>query len=46
VQDQWPLQVPGQNREAGTYTLKVRGVTTAGESKEIGSTSFELQIQN
>jgi len=46
VQDQWPLQVPGRNREAGTYTLKVRGVTSAGESKEIGSTSFELQIEN
>jgi Putative zinc-finger len=45
AQDQWPVQVPGANREAGSYTLKVRGVTAAGESKEVGRTSFELQIQ-
>ncbi len=45
AQDQWPVQVPGANREAGNYTLTVRGVTTAGESKDIGRTSFELQIQ-
>jgi len=44
-QDQWPVQVPGANREAGSYTLTVRGVTAAGESKDIGHTSFELQIQ-
>jgi hypothetical protein len=43
-QDQWPIQVPGANREAGTYTLKVSGVTAAGESKDVGRTSFELQI--
>src|SRR3982074_2718252 len=43
--DQWPVQVPGANREAGDYTLKVRGVTAAGESRDIGHTSFELQIQ-
>jgi len=45
AQDQWPVQVPGANREAGSYTLKVRGVTAAGESRDIGPTSFELQIQ-
>jgi len=45
AQDQWPVQVPGANREAGSYTLTVRGVTAAGESKDIGHTSFELQIQ-
>ena len=45
AQDQWPVQVPGANREAGGYTLTVRGVTAAGESKDIGRTSFELQIQ-
>jgi hypothetical protein len=44
-QDHWPLQVPGGNREAGRYSLKVRGVTASGESKDVGSTSFELQIQ-
>jgi Putative zinc-finger len=45
AQDQWPVQVPGANREAGSYTLAVHGVTTAGESKEVGRASFELQIQ-
>ncbi len=45
AQDQWPVQVPGANREAGNYTLAVRGITTAGESKEVGRASFELQIQ-
>ena len=45
TQDQWPVQVPGANREAGSYTLAVHGVTASGESKEVGSTPFELQIQ-
>jgi anti-sigma factor RsiW len=44
MQDQWPVQVPGTNREAGTYTLTARGVTSAGESRDIGRTSFELRI--
>jgi hypothetical protein len=44
-QDQWPVQVPGARREAGTYKISVRGITAAGESKDLGSTSFELQIQ-
>jgi Putative zinc-finger len=45
AQDQWPLQVPGANREAGRYKLKVRGITASGESNDVGQTSFELQIQ-
>jgi anti-sigma factor RsiW len=44
AQDQWPVQVPGANRAAGSYILIVRGVTAAGESKEVGRASFELQI--
>ena len=44
-QDQWPIQVPGANREAGSYALKVHGVTASGESKEVGRGAFELQIQ-
>jgi len=43
--DQWPVLVPGKNREAGSYKMTVRGVTAAGESKDLGSASFELQIQ-
>jgi anti-sigma factor RsiW len=44
-QDRWPVQVPGANRESGTYRLAVRGVTAAGETKDIGGASFELKIQ-
>jgi hypothetical protein len=44
-QDLWPLQVPGANWRAGNYSLKVRGITTAGQGKEVGQASFELQIQ-
>ncbi len=44
-QDQWPVQVPGANWVAGNYKLVVRGITSTGESKEIGPASFELQIQ-
>jgi Putative zinc-finger len=43
-QDQWPLQVPGTNRQEGRYKLKMRGTTASGESKDVGQTSFELQI--
>ena len=45
ARDQWPVQVPGANREAGRYTLAVHGVTLTGESKEVGRASFELQTQ-
>jgi hypothetical protein len=45
-QDQWPIAVPGSNRPTGTYTLKVSGVTAAGESKDLGRTSFDLKIQS
>lgn len=44
-QDQWPVQMPGANRAAGTYSLSVRGITAAGDTKDLGRTSFELQIQ-
>jgi hypothetical protein len=45
TQDQWPLLVPGANREAGRYKLVVQGITASGESKDGAQTSFELQIQ-
>ena len=44
-QDRWPVQIPGANRESGTYQLAVRGVTAAREVKKIGEASFELKIQ-
>jgi hypothetical protein len=40
-----PVTMPGATREAGTYTTAVRGVTSSGETKDLGSTSFQLQIQ-
>jgi hypothetical protein len=45
TQDQWPVAVPGADRQAGTYTLVVHGTATDGISKEVGQGSFELQIQ-
>jgi hypothetical protein len=44
-QDQWSVTVPRIDRAAGTYTMSVRGVTAGGETKDLGSTSFQLQIQ-
>jgi hypothetical protein len=44
-QDQWPVRVPDSNRESGTYTLTVHGITSSGETRDVGRTSFELQIQ-
>ena len=44
-QDQWPVTVPAIRREAGTYTMAVHGITAHGERKDLGTTSFELQIQ-
>jgi anti-sigma factor RsiW len=45
VQDRWLVQVPAGDREAGTYTLTVRGTTAAGNRKDIGQSGFDLQIQ-
>src|ERR1700722_1045049 len=41
----WPVQIPGSNRESGTYKLAVQGRTADGATKEVGSSSFELKIQ-
>ena len=40
------IYIPGRNRQAGTYTLVVRGITASGESKEISRLPIDLQIQN
>ncbi len=40
------IYIPGRNREPGAYKLVVRGITAAGESKEISQHSIDLQIQN
>jgi hypothetical protein len=38
------IYVPAGNRQAGTYTLVVHGVTSAGESQEIGRNAIDLQV--
>jgi hypothetical protein len=43
--DQWPVLMPGIHRQAGTYALALHGISASGESKDLGRTSFELQIQ-
>jgi hypothetical protein len=40
------IYIPGRNRLPGTYTLVVRGINPAGESKELGRQPIDLQIQN
>ena len=40
----WPIQIPGADRESGSYKLAVQGRTAEGQTKEVGSSSFELQI--
>jgi len=44
-QDIWSVTIPRITREAGTYTLAVHGVTSAGETRDLESTTFQLQIQ-
>lgn len=45
-QDEYPVQVPDSNWKPGRYTLAVFGVTTGGESKEVGKAQFEVEVQN
>src|ERR1700722_2582193 len=40
-QDQWTVVVPAFHREAGKYMIAVHGITSGGESKDLGSTSFD-----
>lgn len=43
--DQWPVLIPGANRETGNYRISVRGVTASGEVQDLGSAPFTLQTQ-
>jgi hypothetical protein len=43
-QDQWPVAVPGTDRQPGTYKVVVRGKTASGINEELGRGTFELQI--
>jgi hypothetical protein len=40
-----PIHIPGANRESGVYRLAVQGRTADGQIQDVGSSSFELQIQ-
>jgi hypothetical protein len=39
------IYVPGADREQGTYTLAVLGITAAGEATELSRSPLELRIQ-
>jgi len=45
-QEHMQIYIPGRNRPTGAYTLVVRGITAAGESKEVSRHPLDLQIQN
>ena len=45
VEEGHQIYVPGRNRVSGAYTLVVRGITPAGESKELSRHPIDLQIQ-
>jgi Putative zinc-finger len=40
------IYIPGRNRLPGIYTLAVRGIDAAGESKEISRNSIDLEVQH
>jgi len=44
IEDQWPVFIPGGNHKAGSYRVALRGVTASGETKDLGSAPFTLQV--
>lgn len=44
-EDTWPIRFSGTNLQGGTYKLTVHGLTTSGQDEEVGSGSFQLQVQ-
>jgi hypothetical protein len=45
AEDTWPIRFPGTNYQGGTYKLVVHGISRSGQDVEVGTSSFELQIQ-
>jgi len=39
------IYIPGGHRQSGTYTLVVKGITAAGESKEISRHPIDVEVQ-
>lgn len=46
AEDTWPIRFAGASRQGGKYKLVVHGITASGQNVEVGSGSFELQVQN
>ena len=46
AEDTWPIRFPGASRQSGKYKLVVHGIAASGQEVEVGSSSFELQVQN
>jgi hypothetical protein len=44
-QDRYVVQVPPRDREAGTYSLVLIGITNTGQNTEVSRTPFELQLE-
>lgn len=44
-EDTWPIRFSGTNRQDGIYKLTVLGLTASGQPVEVGSSSFQLQMQ-
>jgi hypothetical protein len=46
TEDTYNVRVPAASRESGTYTVKVHGVTAAGQSSDVGVPApFEVHVQ-
>jgi hypothetical protein len=45
AEDTWPIRFSAANRQNGTYKLTVHGTGSNGQDVEVGSSSFELQVQ-
>ena len=43
--DTWPIRFPGKNLTDGAYKLTVHGINASGHDVEVGSSSFQLQVQ-
>ncbi len=44
-QDTYVVQVPPRDREAGTYSLVLIGITNTGQATEVSRIPFELQLE-
>jgi hypothetical protein len=45
-EDTWSISFPAARRVSGSYRLAVQGVTDSGQKQEVGTSSFEVRIEN